>query len=43
MQIAAAAIAIDAQLVTNNKKHFDKIEGLKIANWTKEASLNSEV
>jgi tRNA(fMet)-specific endonuclease VapC len=33
MQIAAAAIAADAQLVTNNKKHFGIIDGLKIANW----------
>ena len=31
--IAAAAMAADAQLVTNNKKHFEKIEGLKIADW----------
>jgi tRNA(fMet)-specific endonuclease VapC len=33
MQIAAAAMAADAQLVTNNKKHFGSIEGLKIADW----------
>ena len=33
MQIAAAAIAAGAQLVTNNKKHFEKIEGLRIADW----------
>jgi predicted nucleic acid-binding protein len=33
MQIAAAAMATDAQLVTNNNKHFEIIEGLKIANW----------
>ena len=33
IQIAAAAMAADAQLVTNNKKHFEKIEGLKIADW----------
>ena len=33
MQIAAAAIAIDAQLVTNNKKHFETIEDLRIADW----------
>jgi len=33
MQIAAAAWAVDAQLVTNNKKHFGNIEGLKIADW----------
>jgi tRNA(fMet)-specific endonuclease VapC len=33
MQIAAAAIAADAQAVTNNRKHFERIEGLKIADW----------
>ena len=33
MQIAAAALTVDAQLVTNNKKHFESIEGLKIADW----------
>ena len=33
MQIAAAACAMDAQLVTNNKKHFENIEGLRIADW----------
>jgi tRNA(fMet)-specific endonuclease VapC len=33
MQIAAAAISIDAQLVTNNRKHFGHIEGLRIADW----------
>ena len=33
MQIAAAAMAADAQIVTNNMKHFEKIEGLRIADW----------
>ena len=33
MQIAAAVCAMDAQLVTNNKKHFENIEGLRIADW----------
>jgi tRNA(fMet)-specific endonuclease VapC len=33
MQIAASAMATDAQLVTNNRKHFEKIEGLRIADW----------
>ena len=33
MQIAAAAMAADAQLVTNNKKHFGNVEGLKIVSW----------
>ena len=31
--IAAAALAIDATLVTNNEKHFARIGGLKITNW----------
>ena len=31
--IAAAALAIDATLVTNNEKHFKKVSGLKITNW----------
>lgn len=34
MQIAASAISIGAELVTNNKKHFSDIPGLKIADWT---------
>lgn len=33
MLIAAAALAVNAQLVTNNKKHFEMIPELKIANW----------
>ena len=33
MMIAAAAIAVDATLVTNNEKHFGKVYGLKITNW----------
>jgi len=33
MQIASAAIALGAQLVTNNIKYFGNIEGLKIADW----------
>jgi tRNA(fMet)-specific endonuclease VapC len=31
--IAAAALAVDATLVTNNEKHFSRIAGLKTANW----------
>ena len=31
--IAAAAIAIDARLVTNNRKHFERIPTLKLADW----------
>ena len=33
VMIAAAALAINATLVTNNEKHFWKVDGLKIANW----------
>ena len=31
--IAAAALAMNAQLVTNNKKHFSGVPGLQIADW----------
>jgi tRNA(fMet)-specific endonuclease VapC len=33
MMIAAAALASDAELVTNNKKHFRIVPNLKIADW----------
>lgn len=33
--IAATAITIGYRLVTNNEKHFSRIEGLKIVNWTR--------
>jgi tRNA(fMet)-specific endonuclease VapC len=33
MQIAAAALAMDAKLVTNNKKHFGLVPDLPIADW----------
>ena len=32
--IAATAITIGYRLVTNNEKHFSRIEGLEIENWT---------
>ncbi len=32
--IAAHALSIDATLVTNNKRHFSKVEGLNLENWT---------
>jgi tRNA(fMet)-specific endonuclease VapC len=35
MLIAACAIANKAILVTNNTKHFSKINNLKTQNWTK--------
>jgi tRNA(fMet)-specific endonuclease VapC len=34
--IGASAIVNEMILVTNNEKHFDKIKGIKIENWTKE-------
>ena len=33
--IAATAIVENLVLITNNNKHFDRIEGLKMENWTK--------
>ena len=33
--IAATALTMNATLVTNNEKHFIKIKGLKIENWSK--------
>ncbi len=32
--IAAHALSVTATLVTNNEKHFSKVAGLKIENWT---------
>jgi len=34
MMIAAHAKSIKAVLVTNNQKHFTKVEGLSVDNWT---------
>ena len=34
MMIAAHAKSIKAVLVTNNQKHFTKVKGLKVDNWT---------
>lgn len=34
MLIAAAAMAEDVVLVTNNTAHFSRIRGLKLENWT---------
>jgi tRNA(fMet)-specific endonuclease VapC len=31
--IAAHAISLDADLVTNNLKEFDRVPGLKLENW----------
>ncbi len=34
--IAACSLAHNLTLVTNNEKHFQRIEGLKLANWTRD-------
>ena len=34
-QIAAHALALDLILVTNNQKHFKRVEGLRTENWTR--------
>ncbi len=34
--IAATAITLGYRLVTNNEKHFARIDGLEIDNWAKE-------
>ena len=33
--IGASAIAHDMVLVTNNSKHFERMTGIVIENWTK--------
>ena len=33
MQIAGHALALDAILVTNNIKEFERVEGLRLDNW----------
>jgi len=33
--IASCALAHNLTLVTNNEKHFHRIEGLKLENWTR--------
>lgn len=34
--IASHALIADATLVTNNKRHFSQVEGLRLENWSKE-------
>ena len=34
--IGAVSLAYNLTLVTNNEKHFQRIEGLKLANWTRD-------
>ncbi len=33
LMIAAHALALGVTLVTNNQKHFNRIDGLKVENW----------
>lgn len=35
MAVAACALARNLVLVTNNTKHFQRIEGLRLTNWTR--------
>ena len=35
MLIASTALTLNATLVTNNEKHFNKIKGLNLENWSK--------
>ena len=35
--LAACALTHDLVLVTNNVKHFRRVEGLKLANWAQES------
>jgi len=34
--IAAHALALDAILVTDNVRHFERISGLRIENWLRQ-------
>ena len=34
--IASTAMTLNFTLVTNNEKHFSKVKGLKIENWSRE-------
>jgi len=34
VMIAATAVSIDAVLITHNVKHFSKIKGLKVEDWS---------
>lgn len=33
--IAATALTVNYTLVTNNEKHFERISGLRVENWTR--------
>ena len=34
LAIAASALALNLTLVANNEKHFRRLEGLRLQNWT---------
>jgi tRNA(fMet)-specific endonuclease VapC len=34
--IAGHALALNATLVTNNRRHFQKVKALKVENWIEE-------
>lgn len=36
LQIASIAIEVNAQLVTNNTRHFSRVNGLRLLNWLKQ-------
>ncbi len=40
--LASCALAHNLTLVTNNLKHFERIEGLRIQNWTKKTSTSND-
>jgi tRNA(fMet)-specific endonuclease VapC len=40
--IASCALAHNLTLVTNNSKHFSRIEGLKITNWSVYPEKNTQ-
>jgi tRNA(fMet)-specific endonuclease VapC len=37
LMLAACALVHDLVLVTNNMKHFERVEGLRLANWAQES------
>ena len=36
--LATCALAHDLVLVTNNTKHFERVQGLRLANWTRKST-----
>lgn len=39
--IAAVALSTESILVTNNIRHFDRIDGLNLENWVTRGSINA--